>query len=205
MTTEGESFIRTPRARVVLASESPRRRELLRMIGIRFEAVVPRVKEELAGEMEPSAVVVELALKKALAAKDQFPDAVVIGADTLVVLDGKVLGKPVDATEAYSMLRTLSGRTHTVYTGTALVDCPTGLCESGFERSLVTMRDLSDDEIARYIATGEPMDKAGGYGIQGFGGVFITHINGCYFNVMGLPIARLYDQMDRLSKRLLRA
>jgi septum formation protein len=146
--------------------------------------------------------VVELALAKALSLVGKFPNAAILGADTVVVLDGRILGKPRDRSDARAMLRTLSGRTHTVYTGLALVDVPTGLRETCCEKSLVTMKRINNEEIDRYLATGEPMDKAGSYGIQGFGAVFIKHIDGCFFNVMGLPVGRLYDMLKDLSKKL---
>lgn len=196
------TFISPPRKRIVLASGSPRRRELVRMIGLRFELAVPRVNESSLRRARPSDLVIELALAKALSLIHRFPDALILGADTTVLLDGKILGKPRNRSEAGAMLRALSGRTHTVYTGLALVDVPTGIRETGYEKSLVTMKKLSPAEIRDYVATGEPMDKAGSYGIQGYGAVFIKHINGCFFNVMGLPVARLYDMLMDMSGKL---
>jgi septum formation protein len=195
-------FISPPRKRIVLASGSPRRRELVKMMGLKFELAVPEIREDLVPRARPSSLVVDLALAKALSLTGKFPDGVILGADTVVVLDGRILGKPRDLADARAMLRTLSGRTHTVYTGLALVDVPTGLRETCCEKSLVTMKRITDEEIDRYLATGEPMDKAGSYGIQGFGAVFIKHINGCFFNVMGLPVGRLYDMLKDLSKSL---
>jgi septum formation protein len=195
-------FISPPRKRLVLASGSPRRRELVKMIGLEFELAVPEVREDSVSPARPSNFVVEVALAKALSLAHRFPDAVILGADTVVVLDRKILGKPRDLSDARAMLRTLSGKTHTVYTGLALVDVPTGLRETGYEKSLVTMKNMTKAEIDDYLATGEPMDKAGSYGIQGFGAVFVKHINGCFFNVMGLPVARLYDMLRELSSRV---
>jgi septum formation protein len=195
-------FISPPRKRIVLASGSPRRRELVKMIGLEFELAVPEIHEGSVPTSRPSSFVVELALAKALSLAHKFPNAVILGADTVVVLDGRVLGKPRDLRDARTMLHTLSGKTHMVYTGLALVDVPTGLRETCCEKSLVTMTDITDEEIDSYLATGEPMDKAGSYGIQGFGAVFIKHIDGCFFNVMGLPVARLYDMLKRLSRKL---
>jgi septum formation protein len=191
-----------PRQKLVLASGSPRRRELLKMIGLEFEVAVPDVHEGSFETSEPSVFVTELALAKALSVSHRFREAVVVGADTVVVLDRERLGKPSDATEAASMLRVLGGRTHTVYTGVALVDTDSGLSQTGYERSSVTMKELSEGEISRYVATNEPMDKAGSYGIQGIGAVFIKRINGCYFNVMGLPLARLYAMAEEFAARL---
>jgi len=195
-------FISPPRKRIVLASGSPRRRDLVKMMGLKFELAVPEIREDLVPGAKPSSLVVELALAKALSLIGKFPNAAILGADTVVVLDGKILGKPRDRSDARAMLRTLSGRTHTVYTGLALVDVPTGLRETCCEKSLVTMKKINNEEIDRYLATGEPMDKAGSYGIQGFGAVFIKHIDGCFFNVMGLPVGRLYDMLKDLSKKL---
>jgi len=195
-------FISPPRKRMVLASGSPRRRELVKMIGLQFELAVPGVRENSVPCARPSNFVVNLALAKALSLARRFPDAVILGADTVVVLDGRILGKPRNLSDARGMLRKLAGRTHTVYTGLALVDIPTHISETGYEKSLVTMKKVSDVEINDYVATGEPMDKAGSYGIQGFGAVFIKHINGCFFNVMGLPVARLYDMLRELSRKL---
>jgi len=195
-------FISPPRKRIVLASGSPRRRDLVKMMGLKFELAVPEIHEDLVPRAKPSSLVVELALAKALSLIGKFPNAAILGADTVVVLDGRILGKPRDRSDARAMLRTLSGRTHTVYTGLALVDVPTGLRETCCEKSLVTMKRINNEEIDRYLATGEPMDKAGSYGIQGFGAVFIKHIDGCFFNVMGLPVGRLYDMLKDLSKKL---
>jgi len=196
------TFISAPRKRIVLASGSPRRRELVRMIGLKFELAVPLIRETASLSARPHNLVTELALAKALSLAHKFPDALILGADTIVVLDGKILGKPENRSEAGAMLRVLSGRTHTVYTGLALVDVPTGIRETAYEKSLVTMKKISPAEIRDYVATGEPMDKAGSYGIQGYGAVFIKHINGCFFNVMGLPVARLYDMLKEMTVKL---
>jgi len=195
-------FISPPRKRLVLASVSPRRRELVRMMGLKFELAVPEVREDHTPRARPSDFVVEWALAKALSLAHRFPNGVILGADTVVVLDKKILGKPRNLSDARAMLRRLSGKTHTVYTGLALVDVLTDIRETGYEKSLVTMKTMTNVEIDDYLATGEPMDKAGSYGIQGFGAVFIKHINGCFFNVMGLPVARLYDMLKELSKKL---
>ena len=198
----GRGMMTLPRERLVLASASPRRRELLEMIRLDFELAVPDVHETSLHENDPPRFVTEIALAKALSVSAGFSGAVVLGADTIVVLDGRILGKPRDESDAERMLRTLSGRTHEVYTGIALVDTETDLRRTGFERSEVTMKRLTEDEIARYVATGEPADKAGSYGIQGHGAIFIEHIKGCYFNVMGLPLARFYLMVEELSREL---
>jgi septum formation protein len=177
--------------RVVLASGSPRRQELLKFVIPSFEVIPSGAPEEAEGH--PAKRVVELALIKARDVAARCPDALVIGADTLVALQGRVLGKPENEAEAADMLRLLSNRTHKVYTGLTLI-------HGGHERTAccmtrVTFAPLTEDEIQEYIATREPMDKAGAYGIQGYGAKFIRKVNGCYFNVMGLPLHTLYEML----------
>ena len=175
--------------RIILASGSPRRRELLAYILPEFDVIPSGIEEIASGS--PAQQVEKLAADKAADIAAKHPDAVVIGADTLVAVDAQVLGKPADAEEAAAMLKLLSGRTHTVYTGVAVVS--SGTTQTLVESTQVTFCALSDGEIREYIATGEPMDKAGAYGIQGYGGKYITGIDGCFFNVMGLPLNRLYN------------
>ena len=173
--------------RVILASASPRRRELLALIGVPHEVRPANIDEQyLAGEL-PAAHAERLAREKV--ARAAAPDAVVIGSDTIVVVDGDVLGKPVDEADAFRMLRRLSGREHVVMTAIA-VACD-GHLRSAVEEVTVTFHELPDDAIRRYIATGEPMDKAGAYGIQGFGATIVARVDGDYFAVMGLPLQRL--------------
>lgn len=183
--------------RVVLASASPRRRELLALIGVPHEVRPADIDETYLPHEAPAAHAERLAREKALAV--HAPDAVVIGSDTIVVVDGDVLGKPADSAEAARMLRRLSGRSHTVMTAVAVAW--QGRVESGVEAVGVTFRELSDDEIARYIATGEPMDKAGAYGIQGFGATLVSRVDGDYFAVMGLALHRLMRMCERLGLR----
>jgi septum formation protein len=180
--------------RVILASASPRRKELLAYIISEFDVIPSGIDEMATGS--PKRQVEMLAKDKAADIASQYPDALVIGADTLVAVDGQVLGKPKDTADAAAMLRLLSGRTHTVYTGVAVVG--SGGTHTAVESTRVTFAPLSDDEITEYIATGEPMDKAGAYGIQGYGGKYITGIEGCFFNVMGLPLNRLYTILKSL-------
>ena len=202
--------------RVILASASPRRRELLARIGIAFEVLVSE-SEELTAEKEPSKVVVSLAREKARAAArlaeaaarepaaavrpgeaagggagEEFSPTLVLGADTIVVLDGQILGKPKDAGEARRMLRGLSGRPHHVLTGVCGVYLPEGREETFFEDTEVVVDELSDAEIEAYVASGEPFDKAGGYGIQGSFSKHVRGITGDYFNVVGLPLHHMY-------------
>ena len=175
------------RPRVILASASPRRRDLLSLIGIEHEVWPADIDESyLPGETPPQHAE-RLARGKATAI--QVPDAVVIGSDTIVVVDGDVLGKPRDRVQAVEMLRRLSGRAHTVMTGVAARW--DGRLVSGLEEVGVTFRALSDSEIERYIDTGEPMDKAGAYGIQGFGATIVDRVDGDYFAVMGLALNHL--------------
>ncbi|HXY32289.1 MAG TPA: Maf family protein [Gemmatimonadaceae bacterium] len=182
-------------ARVVLASSSPRRRELLSMIGIAHTVVPAGIDESLLLGESPPAHAERLARAKAEVVAARNPSSVVIGADTIVVVDGEVLGKPVDAAEAVRTLRRLSGRVHTVHTAVAVaVNART---ESAIESVAVEFRTLDDEEIADYVATGEPMDKAGAYGIQGFGATIVRRIEGDYFAVMGLSLTLLVSLLHR--------
>jgi septum formation protein len=175
---------------VILASASPRRRELLRLVGIDHEVRPADIDESYLPGERPAAHAERLARGKAeTIAATIGDDAVTIGSDTIVVVDGDVLGKPRDRDEATHMLRRLSGRSHVVMTGVAV--SWRGKTLSGVEEVSVTFRSLSDDEIARYIDTGEPMDKAGAYGIQGFGATIVERVDGDYFAVMGLALNRL--------------
>lgn len=183
--------------RIVLGSASPRRRELLTLVGIPHE-VMPADIDETEHEGEgPAAYVERLAREKAAAVARLAPDALVIGADTTVVIDGTILGKPGSDEEAGRMLRQLSGRSHTVYTAVAVEHA--GRVESDIEVVSVSFRPLSDDDISAYIATREPMDKAGAYGIQGFGATIVERIDGDYFSVMGLSLVRLVRLMQRVG------
>ncbi len=185
-------------APLVLASESPRRRQLLSLVGIPHEVEPAGVDERvLSGEL-PAPHCERLAREKArVVARGRGPGAVVVGADTIVVVDGDILGKPRDAVAARRMLRRLSGRTHTVFTAVAVARAER--IESEVEQVEVTMRDLSAGEIARYVATGEPLDKAGAYGIQGYGATIVERIEGDYFAVMGLSLVRLVRLLRRVG------
>jgi len=188
----------TPRQpRVVLASQSPRRRELLRLIGIPHEVRPADIDETyLPGEL-PRAHAERLAREKAQ--RMAGPDAVVIGSDTIVVVDGDVLGKPIDEADAARMLRRLSGRSHVVMTAVSVAW--QGRIASDVEEVDVTFHELSDEEIAAYIRTGEPMDKAGAYGIQGYGATIVARVDGDYFAVMGLALQRLVRLFATLGLR----
>ena len=201
-------------SQIILASQSPRRKELLEQIGLEFE-ICPAKGEEIITKSVPEEVVMELSKQKAeeVAAmvssytqehKDITTpsDILVIGADTVVAYDGKILGKPVDEADAKRMLSMLSGNTHSVFTGVTLVL----IDKSGragelvfFEKTDVKMHAMSEQEKERYIATGEPMDKAGSYGIQGKCAIYIEKIDGDYNNVVGLPITRIYQELKKIG------
>lgn len=201
-------------SQIILASASPRRKELLEQIGLEFE-ICPAKGEEIITKTIPEEVVMELSKQKAeevAAMVSSFgeshkeittpSDILVIGADTVVAYDGKILGKPVDEADAKRMLTMLSGNTHSVFTGVTLVliDKAGRAGELVFyEKTDVTMHEMSDQEIDRYIATGEPMDKAGSYGIQGKCAIYIEKIDGDYNNVVGLPIARIYQELKGIG------
>lgn len=186
--------------KIILASGSPRRHYLLHMIGLQHEVVPSKVDETYAADLEPWQVTEFLAELKAIDVYHQHSNAVIIAADTIVVLNNIILNKPSNESEAYAMLRSLSGKTHTVLTGVAIVfkDEFTSQKKSiVFNVSTnVTFADLNDEEINAYIATGSPMDKAGAYGIQDdMGCLFITKIEGDYYNVVGLPLQMLYQHL----------
>jgi septum formation protein len=189
----------SPDPRFVLASASPRRRELLELIGIPYTAVPADIDESIVGAETPSVHAERLARGKAAVIAARDPGALVIAADTIVVLDGQIMGKPRTEEDAHRMLTALNGATHTVVTGVACAF--NGKLESSVDDVSVTFRLLSDHEIREYIATGEPMDKAGAYGIQGYGATIVRRIDGDYFAVMGLSLVRLIEVMQRLGVR----
>ena len=196
-----ESALKSPR--LVLASASPRRSALLSQIGMTFEVrpsdiVEPPLTVHL--NTPASEVTQKLALLKAIDVAQHFNEAIIIGADTLVSLAGKLLGKPIDDTEAFEMLAHLSGTRHEVVTGVALVDAETGREIVWSETTQVYFRELHSTEIAAYIASGEASDKAGAYGIQGRGAAFVRRIEGCYFNVVGLPLASFVERLSNFPK-----
>jgi len=178
---------------VVLASASPRRRELLNLIGIAHEARPANIDESIRSRETPRSYAKRLAREKATAIATRHPGLITIGADTIVVVNRKVLGKPTDSADAQRMLAMLSGREHLVITAVAV--SRGGKLRSAIEEVRVKFRRLGKGEIGAYIATGEPMDKAGAYGIQGFGATIVERIEGDYFAVMGLPLVRLIGLM----------
>ncbi len=178
--------------KIILASKSPRRKELLEGLIPEFEVRPDNSPEVVEEGLAPEETVKRLALQKAEnTAKISEDNALIIAADTIVFIDGKILGKPKDEADAAAMLRTLSGREHHVCTGYAVIDNKTKRTFCSFERTAVHFRPLTTGEIERYIATNEPMDKAGAYGVQGKGAIFVDYIKGDYFNVVGLPVSAL--------------
>ncbi len=189
--------------RIVLASASPRRRELLEQVGLEFSIDPGEVDERVPAGEEPGHLVLRLALDKATSVARRHPGAVVIGADTVVVLDGTVLGKPSDVDHARAMLRLLAGAAHRVLTGVAVVDAFSGRRRSEYEETLVWMRPYTEQEIERYLATGEPMGKAGAYAIQGRGALLVRRIEGCYANVVGMPLVLLASLLENFGVSIL--
>ncbi len=184
-----------------MASSSPRRRRLLEQIGVPFEVIDPGDVESASGR--PEEQVIENAVAKARRVAERLGEGLVVGADTVVVTGGRVLGKPRDASEAEEMLRALSGLVHRVLTGIAVVDAASGRTEADVVATAVRMRPLSEDEIAAYVATGEPLGKVGGYAIQGVGALLVEEIRGCFYNVVGLPLSRLDALLMRFGAGIL--
>lgn len=193
--------------KIILASASPRRLEILRQIGLEF-VIIPGNIEEKSAFTEPGAYVEEVSKEKALSAASGISeDAFIIGADTIVCLDGRLMGKPEDRDDAFNMIRALSGRTHQVYTGVTLVKKVTSREEAGIVRTFHEKTDVSvslmdDDQIESYLDKGEYADKAGAYGIQGAFAAFVESINGDYYNVVGLPAARLVKELKVLGLKI---
>lgn len=185
--------------RLLLASASPRRAMILRQIGIDFEQIVSNIGDEQSDVTDPGGHVLALSRRKAEDVAQGTTEGLVLGADTVVVLDGCFLGKPGDRDTAKKMLRRLSGRQHSVFTGLTLIDLQAGRELGEYEETQVWMRSLSEEEIEEYVATGEPLGKAGGYAIQGLGATLVEMIEGCYYNVVGLPIVRLLKMLRQMG------
>jgi nucleoside triphosphate pyrophosphatase len=186
-----------PAAPLVLASTSPRRRQLLEMLGLPFRVVAPDVEETPAAGEAPDQYVVRLARAKAAAVAAREPGALVLGADTTVEIRGEMLGKPASPAEAVAMLQKLQGRTHHVFTAVSLTSA--GRIEEALDVTDVTFRPLGEAVIAGYVATGEPMDKAGGYAVQGRGAALVEGIRGDFFGVMGLPVRLVLELLERFG------
>lgn len=191
---------------VILASKSPRRKKLLEQIGLEFSIEPSNIDETfIPKNLSPLDYVDLLAQAKAkFVSNNHNETAIIIGADTIVVLDNIILNKPINKSNAFEMLKKLSGRTHVVYTGICLMVSSRNKIFTNVEKSLVTFRDLSNDEIVAYIESGSPMDKAGSYGIQDdFGAVFVKHIEGCYYNIVGFPLQLFYTMLRKLNEELI--
>ena len=188
---------------IVLASKSPRRLELLRLLGVAEPLILPAAEEApVPSALPPEEAVLRIALAKARDVRPRAPEgSLILAADTIVVLEGQVMGKPRDEEDAFRMLRALSGRAHTVYTAVCLLYGAQELCRR--VDTQVFFRPLSDGEIRRYIATGEPMDKAGAYGAQGLASLFIERMEGDFFNVVGLPLCAVGEMLNSLGFSLL--
>jgi septum formation protein len=182
---------------LILASASPRREELLRLLGLDFQIIPSRADETFFVNEKPAEHVLRLAENKAHAVAQTYPQAWVLGADTIVVIDGEVLGKPADSSAAEWMLEKLSGRTHEVFTGFALLRLAGHIAIKEEVRAAVTFRNISEDEKLWYINSQEPYDKAGAYAVQGLGAFFIKEIQGSYTNVMGLPLCEVVDALKK--------
>lgn len=187
---------------IVLASSSPRRKDLLKKIGLKFSVDPVEVDEKLTLAGDPLRLARSISLKKARAAVRRHPNALVIAADTFGVLGARLLGKPSSKAEAVAMLKEMSGKCHSVITGFTLIDGTTGKTVSRSIRTLVYFRRLDSVEIDAYVATGEPLDKAGAYAIQGLGALLVDRIEGDYYNVIGLPLSALAVELRKFGVRL---
>ncbi|OGU77048.1 MAG: septum formation protein Maf [Ignavibacteria bacterium RBG_16_34_14] len=179
-----------------LASTSPRRKKLLRQLNISFKTFKVKVDEKIKKGESPVKTVKRLSLEKMRKAKREKKKGIIITADTIVVLNKKIIGKPVNETDAVNILNRLSGKTHIVYTGFCIANLEKKITINDYEKTSVTFRELNNKEILDYVKSGSPIDKAGAYGIQDdFGAVFIKKINGCYYNVVGLPLQKVYKAL----------
>lgn len=178
---------------IYLASQSPRRKSLLKQIGLEFKTFSVDLDEEILDGEHPIKTVTRLSLEKLKLAETMVSDGIIITADTIVVIDGNIIGKPRTLSEAKNILKNLSGKTHFVYTGYSVKNIPKNKLITDYRKTSVTFRELSNSEINDYVKTGSPMDKAGAYGIQDdYGALFISKISGCYYNVMGLPLSKVF-------------
>ena len=184
--------------KIVLASTSPRRISLLHQIGMLFTVVAP-MEDEASVNPDPKERVMENAVAKTRSVLGDVEEGLVVGADTVVYIDEVILGKPSSEEEARTMMATLSGRVHTVFTGLAVMDAESGRVEVSCEETQVHMMKLSAEEIGRYVETGEPMGKAGAYAIQGMGAVFVERVDGCFHNVVGLPLSLLWKMIHSMG------
>lgn len=195
--------VETTERKIILASASPRRKELLERLGLKFDVVPASIEEKRNDQEDAATYTLRTAMRKALAVSKDYTNATVISADTVVVRDEEILGKPKNPDQAEEMLRSLSGREHVVITSIGIVDQISGRSISATEQTLVYFQPLTKEEIRAYVETGEPMDKAGAYGIQGLGGLFIRRIEGDFYNVVGLPLSKLYQLFKEIKIRVL--
>ncbi|HSL88185.1 MAG TPA: Maf family protein [Ignavibacteriaceae bacterium] len=185
--------------KITLASKSPRRRKLLKQLNLKFNSFAVDTAEKVKINEKPHLTVKRISKEKMEKSLSIIKDGIIVTADTIVVLDNMIIGKPKNQKDAYRILKKLSGRTHSVYTGYCVYNWLNNKNITEYEKTMVKFRILSDNEIWEYIKSGSPMDKAGAYGIQDdFGAVFIEKINGCYYNVVGLPLAKLYHSILRI-------
>lgn len=192
------------RPMLILASASPRRQELISLLGLPVRILPSLVDEDTPDDWSPSQIVEGLSLRKALAVKEELTNSsdassIIIGSDTIVVLNGRAMGKPSDEQDARQMLKRLSGNIHEVYTGVTCIRVSDAKTVTSHRITKVKMRRLSAEQISRYVATGEPLDKAGAYGIQEIGSLLVESIDGCYFNVVGLPVSLLAVQLEQFD------
>lgn len=184
---------------LILASASPRRREILKSAGLKFKIIPPHVNEDYLQGESPSKHVRRLSRNKAMTIARQHQHSWVLGADTIVVIDGMILGKPQNKTQAKNMLKTLSGRDHTVFTGFSIINSGKAVCRTKVVQSTVRFKSIRREEINWYINCAEPYDKAGGYAVQGKGACFIKSIRGSYTNVIGLPLCEVLEEFNKLQ------
>ncbi len=187
--------------KLILASKSPRRAYLLSLVGFDFDVQPSRIDEDLIRETEPEKHVKALSMAKAEKVARSVEKGLVVGADTIVALDGEILGKPSSSEDATRMLQRLSGRVHKVYTGFTIIEMPGGRTAFDFEVTAVRFRQLADWEIENYVSTQNPMDKAGAYGIQDQSAVFADRIEGCFYNVVGFPLTKFYVTLREFVKK----
>lgn len=188
------------RSPIYLASSSPRRRKLLKQIGIKFKSFAVETDEKFINGEHPVKCVKRIAEEKMEEARSKVLDGIIITADTIVVLEGEIIGKPRSKKQAIKYLKKLSGKIHTVYTGISVHNSANGKSITDYEKTKVKFRSLGNDEIIDYVGGGSPMDKAGAYGIQDdFGAVFVERISGCFYNVMGLPLTKLYQTLRKVT------
>jgi septum formation protein len=189
----------TLNAPLILASVSPRRQEMLQSVGLKFKIIPAHVNEEYVNGESPAQHVKRLSRSKAMTIARQHQHSWVLGADTIVVIDGIILGKPQNAAQAKTMLHQLSGKEHKVFTGFTIANISSGICTTNVVRSVVKFKTISHDEMSWYITCKEPYDKAGGYAVQGKGACFIKAIRGSYTNVIGLPLCEVLEEFSRLQ------